>query len=144
MSAELSKSSSWPHWGELLNGEADGTSAGDIWVWWQERRLRYNLLVGIVGFITWWLVLIAGSAAVKPGVDFEEPFAMILGPPIYAVIANFCYTVGPLFDVLLKRGMPSKGLFRIGLFFSLALTALPGTWAVYCWVHSVITGEKLD
>jgi hypothetical protein len=106
--------------------------------------VRYNLLVGIVGFVTWWLVLFAGSAAVKPGVDFEEPFAMILGPPVYAVLANICYTLGPVLDFLWGSREPSKKLFRAGLFFSLALTALPGIWAVYCWIHSVVTGQKMD
>ena len=40
---------------------------------WEARRLRFNLYVGTVGLTSWFLVLIAGSAAVKPGVDFEEP-----------------------------------------------------------------------
>jgi len=32
--------------------------------------------------------MFAGSAAVKPGVDFEEPLAMLFGPFIYAVLAS--------------------------------------------------------
>jgi hypothetical protein len=44
--------------------------------------------------------MVAGSAAVKPGDDFEEPFAMILGPFIYAFIANACYTLGWIADTL--------------------------------------------
>jgi hypothetical protein len=89
-------------------------------------------------------VLIAGSAAVKPGVDFEEPFAMILGLPLYALMANVCYTFGPIADLVQRGRKPSKRLFRVGLFFSMAITALPGIWAVYCWIHSVVTGQKLD
>ena len=83
----------WPHWDALFNGEAAGSSPKDLRRWWQDRLIPYNMLVGIVGIITWLLVLIAGSAAVKPGEDFEEPFAMILGPPAYAVLANICLFV---------------------------------------------------
>jgi len=101
-------------------------------------------LVGIVGIFTWLSVLIAGSAAVKPGEDFEEPFAMILGPPVYAILANICYSFGPLIDSLLGRERPSKRLFKIGLVFSLLLTALPGIWAIYAWIETIITGHKLE
>ena len=45
----------------------------------ESRRLAFNIWVGLAGIITWFTVLIAGSAADKPGVDFEEPFAIDLG-----------------------------------------------------------------
>jgi amino acid transporter len=69
---------------------------------------------------------------------------MILGPPFYAVMANICYTFGPMTNMILARAKPRKRLFQIGLFFSLALTAMPGIWAVYCWVNTLITGQKMD
>jgi hypothetical protein len=144
MSEERPTKSRWPHWSELLYGEAAGNSRRDLWRWWRARRLRYNALVGIAGFVTWWIVLIAGSAAVKPGVDFEEPFAMILGPPVYALMANLCYTLGPLVNIVQGDRKPNRRLFQAGLFFSLALTALPGIWAAYCWIHSLVTGQKMD
>ena|SRR5215475_6705714 len=55
-------------------------SEREIIGWWEGRRLRFNFYVGIVGVISWLLVWIAGSAAVKPGVHFEEPIVMISGP----------------------------------------------------------------
>src|ERR1700744_882335 len=76
----------------LFYGECGG-SRMDIIGWWEQRRFRYNVYVGFVGFVTWWLVLIAGSAAVKPGVDFEEPLAMLFGPFFYGIAANVCYTL---------------------------------------------------
>jgi hypothetical protein len=42
----------------------------DIVRWWEARRLHFNVYVGVVGVITWFLVLIAGSAAVKTGRGF--------------------------------------------------------------------------
>jgi hypothetical protein len=112
--------------------------------WWESRRLRYNIFVGLMGITTWFLVWIAGSAAVKPGVDFEEPFAMILGPFVYGALANLCYTLGWVVDTRYYRGRPRVKLYRLGVAFSLLLTALPGAWAVYCWIHSVVTGQKMD
>jgi|CZKF01.1.fsa_nt_gi hypothetical protein len=127
----------------LFQGIEDATRA-KVFGWWESRRLRYNLLVGIVGLVTWLLVLIAGSAAVKPGVDFEEPIAMIFGPFIYGLMANICYTFGPVFDVVRYRRSPRVGLFKAGLIFSIVLTALPGLWAVIAWLITVFTGKKLD
>ena len=66
------------------------STRGEIIRWWEARRFHFNGLVLAVGFASWLLVLIAGSAAVKPGVDFEEPFAMLSGPGIYIAMANVC------------------------------------------------------
>jgi hypothetical protein len=116
----------------------------DIVRWWEARRLHFNVYVGVVGVITWFLVLIAGSAAVKPGEDFEEPFAMILGPFIYAFIANACYTLGWIADTLSSQSRPRVRFYKAGVVFSVVLTALPGAWAVVAWLMTLITGHKLD
>jgi hypothetical protein len=130
-------------WEWLFSGPC-GVQRRDVFRWWEERRGRYNLFVGITGVISWVLILVAGSAAVKPGVDFEEPLAMIFGPPVYALLANFCYSLGPLLDVAAYRGRPRRSLFKAGLFFSVALTSLPGLWAVTAWLMTLYSGKKLD
>jgi len=119
-------------------------SRTDIVRWWEARRLHFNVYVGVVGIVAWFLVLIAGSAAVKPGEDFEEPLAMIFGPVIYAMIANACYTLGWIADVLSSQSRPRVGLYKAGVVFSVVLTALPGVWAVVAWLMTLITGHKLD
>jgi hypothetical protein len=116
----------------------------EIIAWWESRRLRFNLYVGTIGIITWLLVLVAGSAAVKPGIDFEEPIAMIFGPFIYAFFANICYTLGWIVDTVAYHGMPRMRLYKCGVVFSAILTALPGIWAVVAWLMTVITENKLD
>ena len=115
----------------------------DIIRWWEARRLRYNLSVGAVGLVTWLAVGIAGSAAVQPGVDFEEPIGMVFGPLLYGIAANVCYTFGWMVDVTAYRGSPRLWLYKLGLIFSLALTALPGAWAVLVWLFTIYTGRKL-
>jgi hypothetical protein len=58
--------------------------------------------------------MIAGSAAVKPGEDFEEPLAMLFGPFIYAALANACYTLGWVVDTIFYRGTPRTRLYKAG------------------------------
>lgn len=112
--------------------------------WWEARRLNYNLYLGVVGVATWLLVLFAGSAAVKPGVDFEEPLGMLVGPFVYGFMANLCYTLGSVIDIAIYQRSPRVALFKIGLFCSIGLTALPGLWAVTAWLTTVVTGNKFD
>ena len=46
-----------------------GPSRQEVWRWWEERLLRSNRDLFIVGIATWLLVLVAGPAAVKPGAN---------------------------------------------------------------------------
>ena len=116
----------------------------DIVRWWEARRLRFNLYVGAFGVVSWLLVMFAGSAAVKPGVDFEEPLVMIFGPFAYAFMANVCYTLGWVVDTVAFRGAPRIRFYKAGVVFSVALTAWPGVWAVVAWLTTLITGQQLD
>src|SRR5437667_420817 len=136
----------------ILPGECHGdypprlchTPFTRIWPHEELCRFRFNVYVGIIGVATWFLVLIAGSAAVKPGVDFEEPIVMLIGPFIYDILANICYTFGEFVDTVFYCGMPRTRLYKAGMIFSVVLTALPGVWAVVAWLITVITGHKLD
>lgn len=130
-----------PDW---LFQQIDDAERSKILGWWERRRLFFNLYVGLVGIVTWLLVLFAGSAAVKPGVDFEEPLAMIFGPFVYGIAANICYSFGAIADLIFYRRRSRVVLFKAGLFFSLVLTALPGLWAVIAWLTTIVTGTKLD
>lgn len=131
------------HMAWLFHGES-GTGRREIIRWWEARRFEYNVWVGVVGLASWWLVLVAGGAAVGPGEDFEDPVMIILGPVIYAMMANLCYTFGWLLDVTAYRGSPRKGLFKAGLVLSIVVTALPGMWAIVALLITIYTGRKLD
>jgi hypothetical protein len=130
-----------PDW--LFQGIENATRR-EIFCWWEARRFDYNLYVGLVGIVTWFLVLVAGAAAVKPGVDFEEPIAMIVGPFVYGLVANLCYSAGSVIDLAIYRRRSRVHLFKIGLIFSISLTALPGIWALVAWLITVVTRNKLD
>jgi len=130
-----------PEW--LFEG-AEGATRGEVFRWWERRRLHFNLYVALVGIARWILVAVAGSASVKPGVGFEEPLAMISRPSLFVCMANLCNFLGFAFDELFYRRRPRVPLFKAGLFSSVELTALPGIWAVAAWLITVQTGKKLD
>jgi hypothetical protein len=129
---------------ELLSKEGLVSTRRDIIRWWEARRSHFNGYVLAVGFASWLLVMIAGAAAVKPGVDFEELLAMLFGTVIYVATANVCYTLGWVVDTIFYRGTPRTRLYSAGLVFSIILTALPGLWSVVAWLITVYTGRKLD
>jgi len=129
---------------EAISAIAATYSRRDLVGWWEARRLGFNLWVGFVGIVTWLLVLCVGSLAVKPGEDFEEPFMMFIGPVVYGVMANVCFSLGWIVDTSLYRGRPRAALYKAGLFFSIVLTAMPGIWAVVAWCITLYTGKKLD
>ncbi|MGB6690008.1 MAG: hypothetical protein WBE76_19395 [Terracidiphilus sp.] len=69
---------------------------------------------------------------------------MIIGPIIYGVFANLCYSLGWTVDVVFYRGHPRAALYKAGVISSVILTALPGIWAVVAWCITLHTGKKLD
>jgi hypothetical protein len=129
---------------EWESQECSVSTRGDIIRWWEARRYHFNGFVLAVGFASWLLVMIAGSAAVKPGVDFEEPIGMLFGPVIFVVIANVCYTLGWVVDTIFYNGRARTRLYKSGLILAMVLAALPGVWAVVAWLITVYTGRKLD
>ena len=106
-----------------------------IILWWEKRRLPYNLIVGATGLLV--CVLLFAIAAFSER-QFGEPIG-IPDPPLFGVIAillygvaaNFCYTGGWLAELLVegiwKESAKNLGqnAFVFGLLFSVALTLLP-------------------
>lgn len=132
------------YWLRWPSQDSTAATRADVVRWWEARRLAFNLYLAAVGVASWLLVMIAGSAAVKTGVDFVEPFVLVFGPFTYAVLANVCYTFGWLVDAVAYRGTPRIRLYKAGVVFSVLLTAVPGIGAVVAWLMTVITGCKLD
>ncbi len=131
----------WLHW---PSQDSAAATRADVVRWWEARRLAFNLYLAAVGVASWLLVMIAGSAAVKPGIDFVEPLVLVLGPIAFAILANLCYTFGWIVDAAAFRGAPRAGLFKAGVVFSLLLTASPGIGALVAWLMTIVTGRKLE
>jgi hypothetical protein len=113
-------------------------TAGAVLLWWEQRRLAYNLIVGSVGCATVVLVTLIESL---PG-NFGRPSLIVLlgGSAIYGLLANLCYSLGAMTELALYRlggeEAPRAGpvLFRQGLIFSVGLTLFPVVLAGLGWV----------
>jgi hypothetical protein len=106
--------------------------------WWESRRLAFNKAVGAAGVVT--LAGVSLFAALPPRASPLPLPVMLVGAVVYGVLANGCYTLGWMAELLARRvwgrSAPDLGplLFRQGLIFSVGLTLLPILLAVLSWV----------
>ena len=104
--------------------------------WWESRRPLFNLCVGGAGLLTLGTVTLLAHLPPRP-MDFSVPWGVIL---VYALMANVCYTLGPVGDLLLRRVLGDRApaiapvLFRYGFVFAVGLTLLPIPLAVLGWL----------
>jgi hypothetical protein len=108
--------------------------------WWEERRLVFNLWVGGAGLVTLGLVNMLFRLPPHPNPTLIPWQAII----VYAVLANVCYTLGPIADVMLRRFLGNRAhavgpvLFRYGFVFSVGLTLLPIAVAGLGWLARLV------
>jgi len=112
-----------------------------IW-WWEVRRIPYNLVVGLVGFISLLLFFLFITLAheLKPGEDAVEPLALMAAP--FAI--NIAYTAGWMAELLLRivwrerSAIVGPAFLRLGLSFSLVVVLLPAIlWCIIGLVRSI-------
>src|SRR5688572_15583750 len=79
-------------------------SWGRVIVWWELRRIPFNLLIGVYGLIClllfFWAITTSGH--LPPGEDAVEPLALMM--TVFA--ANACYTLGWLLEIAVRLLMP--------------------------------------
>jgi hypothetical protein len=116
-------------------------------MWWERRRVVFNLAVLGAGIASVATVLLVGARLVRPGEDVVEPLVIVAGVPAYALAANACYCLGWVSELLwsggdLARTAPLRNrVFRVGLWFSVGVTLLPGVvvpavWAIFGFHHA--------
>ena len=99
---------------------------GEIFRWWEARRLAFNAVVLAAGATTVGLVFL--MELLTPGRPRFPSLWIIL---IYAVLANLFYTLGPVADAVITKLGGRKAsevgpmLFRYGFVFAVLLTLLP-------------------
>lgn len=107
-------------------------------IWWELRRIPYNLLIGFVGIISLILFFIFAESTHKipPGEDFVEPFAILLAP----IAFNICYTFGEIFEIFFSSSWVydesvepwSTALLKFGIGVSLLIVLFPSIyWGIY-------------
>lgn len=114
----------------------------DVIVWWEIRRIPYNLALLAVGLVSVFSVEWIGGRLVPLGEDFVEPLILLFGVIAYAILANVCYSLGWITELIWKSGDTSERLairarlFRNGFLFSVGLTALPSALMLLLWAAS--------
>ena len=102
-------------------------TSGQVIRWWEVRRVVYNAVLLVIGvatvFGTLWLI-----DKVNPDSDIGTP---MLGILLYAFMANLCYTMGWIIELLGRQRDPvaarllGQRIFRVGMVFSCLMTSLP-------------------
>jgi hypothetical protein len=112
--------------GEFLFPEPARRTTPAIVRWWEKRRLFYNVAVGCAGLVT--MSAVTAVASILEGRLVLEPW---VGALVFGVMANVCYTLGPVVEILIDkiwgRTVLPVGpvLYRMGLTFSVGLALLP-------------------
>ncbi|MHC4118406.1 MAG: hypothetical protein ACYSWO_12970 [Planctomycetota bacterium] len=110
-------------------------TVGRIIVWWELRRIPYNIIVGVLGVtsLTLFYFFILHCDVLAPGEDAVEPIALFAAP----FFINIAYTAGWIVELMLKvlsrRENRRVGpiLFKLGLEFSIIVVFLPAViWGV--------------
>lgn len=110
-----------------------------IW-WWELRRLPYNAILFVIGIASIFAMEFMMQPAIPAGEDAVEPFALILGVVAYGVMANLCYTLGWIVELVGRRTNEiyarscAKQNFKIGLWFSCILTTAPLWFGLVFWL----------
>jgi hypothetical protein len=120
----------------LFHREPGDKELSRVIVWWELRRLAFNLMVGAAGLLTC-------AAAVGTALFSERRYGVPVGLPdppgiallaifAYGIGANLCYTGGWLTECRMRaeRGREKADAFAeiafaAGLAFSILLTLLP-------------------
>jgi len=115
----------------------------DIIAWWELRRILYNVALLLAGCISIDVVQFVGERNVKPGVDVDAPIGLIFIALIYGFLANVCYTLGWISELLWRPGddpanavSRRRKVFWTGTFFSIGLTLLPAVIIPLLWLIS--------
>ena len=101
-------------------------STFDVLRWWEARRPTYNMAVGAAGTLT--LSIAVGTELLLGNSLSGFPWPAIL---VYGILANICYSFGPLVDMYICRKWGSQydaigpAIFRYGFVFAVGLTLLP-------------------
>jgi hypothetical protein len=121
----------------LLKINPEGRNWIDIIIWWELRRILYNLIVLIAG-ITSILIMVtvaSGIVHLEPGEDFYEPIMI----PVFAFFCNMGYTLGWMTELFIKPSKTyGKNMFKFGLKFTLFWVFLPSAlWVGIAIFHLV-------
>ena len=115
-----------------------------IIMWWELRRIPYNLTVGMFGLANLAVFGFINDVLLKPYLPFEERDWEPLSVLVFAFGANFCYTGGWVVELTARSAFNKKAnrfgpiAFGLGLGFSVLVTFLPPVMDGIRWLWFVL------
>jgi hypothetical protein len=86
----------------------------ETWLWWESRRLRYNLALAAAGWTAWGLYAVAvltlapSAMAVSPGLTLVSTLFLGVLYLLFMGAANVCFLLGPAAENLLAPSDPES------------------------------------
>lgn len=117
---------------EFLFAAPARRSTAAIITWWERRRLFFNACVGGGGLLSLGAVGLLGTLTGEAGMI---P-VLLVGSAVFGLMANICYCLGPVTELLVERVWGRRVLpvgpllYRMGLTFSVGLALFPALLAV--------------
>lgn len=91
----------------LFRRERPPERARDVVVWWESRRIPFNLIVGAAGIASALVMLLMGLVTenvVVGAIDAQgSPIFAIVAVIFYGIAANICFTGGWILELLSRR-----------------------------------------
>lgn len=121
--------------------EGPRTTASVI-LWWELRRVPYNIVVGILGVISFvaYFFFISNADVLTPGEDAIEPIALLAAP----FLVNIAYTAGWVVELVYRSHTGRKdteigpNLWLAGMAFSILAVFFPSAFWGIRWVVHVL------
>ncbi|MDD5222987.1 MAG: hypothetical protein PHE84_03280 [bacterium] len=113
-----------------------------IIVWWEFRRIPYNIFVALFGSIglSLYILFLTLAKELKPGEDFIEPMALFITP----FLINIAYSAGWIGELVLrifwkqKSNLIGPSLLKLGVSFSIVAIFLPALLWFVIWIKRTI------
>lgn len=112
----------------------------DAILWWEIRRVLFNLVVMTGGACSFVVIALIGARYVDPGEDVIEPLGVLFGGAIVMIAANICYTLGWVTELMWSQGDTSRTeatrsrVYRRGMMFSAIVALTPGALVLAGWL----------
>jgi hypothetical protein len=112
---------------------------GDAIVWWERRRVAFNVVILLAGTFTFLVIQFMGAVLARFGADTMQPSGVASYVIFYLLAVNVCYTLGWVSELLWSDGDTSRTellrptVYRWGLTFSVAITVLPALFVPLFW-----------
>lgn len=121
--------------GRLFTRQTGPLRSRTVILWWEARRVPYNLIVGVVGLITSAVMVTVAFVCESRGgapIGLPDPPAFaLIGVLLYGILANVCYTGGWITELLVAKlwsvdtARFGPIAFILGTGFSVLVTLVP-------------------